>query len=129
MWVSSANPFQKFVSALRIYSTPISYGRRPGGSEDALVLCRKPELQSLPFVVGVNVDSNRNRREAEILVGDALQRVFRGVVIKQPITFNDMQSLGVWRAVQIEHGKGPVGLDPHRVYHQRVALVVADRIP
>src|SRR5258707_1991890 len=123
MWVFSANTFQQFVSALRIYSTPISYGRRPGGSEDALVLYRKPELQSLPFVVGVNVDSNRNRREAEILVGDALQRVFRGVVIKQPVTFNDVQ------AVQIEHGNRPIGLDPHRVYHQRVALVVADRIP
>jgi hypothetical protein len=26
--------------------------------------------------------------------------------------FNDMQSLGVWRAVQIEDGNLPVGLDP-----------------
>src|SRR5260370_5138729 len=129
MWVFSANTFPQFVTASRIYSAPISYRRGPRHCEDALVLYRKLELQSLPFVVGVNVDSSRNRREAEILVGDALQRVLRGAVTKQLITFNDMQTLGVWRAVQIEHGKGPVGLDPHRVYHQRSALVVAYRIP
>src|SRR5258708_24514349 len=98
MWVFSANTFPQFVTASRIYSAPISYRRGPRHCEDALVLYRKLELQSLPFVVGVNVDSSRNRREAEILVGERLQRVFRRVVTQQPITLKDMQSLGLWRA-------------------------------
>src|SRR5260370_42066106 len=85
MWVFGANAFSPFISASRIYSTPISYGRRPGHCEDTLVLYRKLELQPLAVVVGVGVHSDRIWRKAEILVGDALQCVFGGVVIKQPI--------------------------------------------
>src|SRR5215470_18316732 len=84
MWVFSTNTFPQFVAALRIYSTPISDGRRPGGSEDALVLYGKLELEPLSLVVGVNVHSNRNGREAEILGGDPLQRLFRGIIVEQP---------------------------------------------
>src|SRR5215831_3272684 len=85
MWVFGAGTFQPFISASRIYPTPISYGCGPGHSEDTLVLYRKLELQPLALVVGVDVHSDRIGQKAEIFVGDALQCVFRGVVVKQPI--------------------------------------------
>ena len=53
--------------------------------------------------------------------------LFRGLVIKQPISFDDMQSLRVRRAIPIDHGKRP-DLNAHGVDDQRVVFVMAHGI-
>jgi hypothetical protein len=55
------------------------------------------------------------------------EAVFRHVVIHQAIAFNDVQSFGVWRAVQIQHGKWPRLLS-HGVDDEGVAFVMTYRI-
>ncbi len=51
----------------------------------------------------------------------------RGLIVKQPVTLHQVESLGVRRAVPVEHGKW-ADLDPHGVYHQLVAFIVTDGI-
>ena len=63
-----------------------------------------------------------------ILVCVPFHAFFRGVVIEKPISFDDVQSRGVWRAKPVDHGKGP-DLEPHCVYYQRVPFIVAHGIP
>src|SRR6516165_5838689 len=102
---------------------PISYDRRPRHSEDAFILDRKLELQSFALIVGVDSPLGH----AAILFFTSFLRFFRGFEIKQTITLHHMQSLGVRRAETVDHRKRP-DLDPHGVYYQRVAFVMADGI-
>jgi len=73
---------------------PISYARRPRHSEDAFILDHELELQSLALIVGVDSPC----WAAAILFFTPVLRFFRGFVIKQPIPFDDVQSLRVRRA-------------------------------
>jgi hypothetical protein len=85
-------------------------------------------LQPLALIVGVWCKAGAGSLDAEILPCAPFFRILRDFVIKQPITFNYVQSLRVRRTVKVNHGKRS-DLDPHGVYYQRVAFVTADGIP
>ena len=94
-WMFSAHTF----SAHAAGSPPlISHGRGPRRREDAFILDGEFELQVLARVFG----SPSTGRLMFLRV--AIEPLFRGFGIKQPIAFDDMQSLGVRRAVPIDHG-------------------------
>jgi len=100
----------------------IRYGRRPGHRKGACILDRELELQVLApnaRVPGPQGDL--------ILLCVPLHAFFRGFVIEQPISFDHVQSLRVWRAKPVDHGNRP-DLEPDCVYYQRVTFVVADGI-
>src|SRR5258708_1633029 len=67
-------------------------------------------------------------RYVSVLFGMTCNWFVRGFVMQQPMSFDDVQSRGLRRAEPVDHGKGP-DFDPHRVYDQRVAFVMADGIP
>ena len=71
---------------------------------------------------------DRAARGLGILFDIALYGILGLVVIKQPIAFHHVQLLGERRAIHVDHGKRP-DLDTHRINDQRVAFVMADRIP
>src|SRR5580700_2929814 len=52
----------------------------------------------------------------------------RGLIIKQPVTFDKVKGFSVGRAEPVDHGK-PSDLDAHGIYHQFVALIMANGIP
>src|SRR5215813_10878489 len=83
------------------------------------------KLKALALVPGIGCPTFGSSLQTEILLCTTFLRLFRDFVINQPITFHHMQSLAVRRAIDINHGKRSVGLDPNGVYHQSVALVVA----
>src|SRR5258708_4967455 len=106
-----------------------SYGRRPGHREDAFIFDRELELQVLASVAVVGCRACIGApRGAQILPCVPFQSFFRSFVIDEPVAFHDVQSLGVGRAVKVHHGERP-DFDSHGIYYQRVALVVANRIP
>jgi hypothetical protein len=64
--------------------------------EHAFVLDGELELQPLALIVGVAGKPCIGCWKTEVLFFTPFFRFFRGVVIKQPITFHHVQSLGVW---------------------------------
>src|SRR5260370_109159 len=102
----------------------INHARGPGCRERASILDGEIDLQVLVSVVG-----GEGAGLTPKPLSGALPCTFRGFVIDQPIAFHHVQLFGVRRAEQINHGIRPVGLDPHRVDDQRVAFVMADRVP
>src|SRR6266853_4422339 len=102
---------------------------RPRHREDSFILDREMKLKALALVPGIGCPTFGGSRQTEILLCTAFLRLFRDFVINQPITFHHVQSLGVRRAIHINHGKRSVGLNPNGVYHQSIALVVAHGIP
>jgi hypothetical protein len=51
-----------------------------------------------------------------------------GFLIDQPISFHHMQSLGLWRPVNVDHRERP-DLKPDGVYHQCVPLLTPTESP
>src|SRR5258708_30179805 len=115
--VFGANSFRPVGEA-----APVSHGRGPRRREDAFVLDRELELQILAHMVRVPDPLGEL-----IFLCVSFQPLFRGFVIKQPISFDHVQSLCVWRAIPVDHGKRP-DLDPDGVYYQRVAFIAAHGI-
>src|SRR5215467_7927497 len=68
---------------------PIGDGRGPRRGEDAIVLDGEPDLEELAPVIRVEVASN-----ALVLLGVALEALFRVFVIDEAIALHDMQRLG-----------------------------------
>src|SRR6516162_4594083 len=101
----------------------IRYGRRPRHRKGAFILHRELELQVLATIARVP-----GSQGDLILPCVPFHTFFRGFVIEQPISFDHVQSLCVWRAKPVDHGNRP-DLEPDCVYYQCVAFVVPDRIP
>src|SRR5439155_7487760 len=119
IWVYGADSYHHFARR-----APVRHGRGPGRGEHIRVLDRESELQVLAPVIGVHIPW----LGAEILFSVPFQSFFRNFVINQPISLDDVQSFGLRRAVPVDHGKGAYP-DPHGVYDQRAAFVMADGIP
>src|SRR5262245_28436362 len=79
--VLGADPFRPFAAVAQI-----DHDRGPGRSEGACVLDREMDLQVFVLVVGVIRSGG-----PPILLGTSLHRVFRVVVIDQPMALHDVQ--------------------------------------
>jgi hypothetical protein len=104
-------------------AAPIGNGRSPGHREGALILNRELDLQILAPVIALEV-----HRRTEILFRVPLQALFGFFVREHAIAFHGGQLLGKRCATQVEHRKRPIGFGPYGVDHQRVAVVMADRV-
>ena len=95
--VFSTNPF---LPTGRI--AHICQGCGPWRREDAFILDRELEPQVLGQIVRVP-----DPLDGVMLLCVPFEPLFRGFVIKQPISFDDMQSLRVRSVIPIDHGKRP----------------------
>src|ERR1700691_6558891 len=120
--VFGADKFLAFVEG-----APKRYGRRPGGRENAFILNRDLDLQPLALVAWIDRRSIIRKSVVGILFCIPCYRFLRGLIIEQPVTLHQVQSLGVRRPVPVEHGEW-ADHDTHGVYHQRVAFVMADGV-
>src|SRR6516164_4130659 len=108
-------------------AAPKRDGRRPGHRESAFIDYCEFHLQSLALVIWINSHSVIGIVLFEMLFGSPFYCFYRALVIEQPVTFHQVQSLGEWRAKPVDHGKW-ADLDSHGVNHQRVAFVMANGI-
>src|SRR5215470_5834356 len=99
----------------------VSKRRGPRRREDPLILDRQLQLQELATMAAENIAGKQ-----PILLFVSLDCILHVVVIAQPIAFDHMQSICIWRAEQVDHRIWPVSPDADGVDHQRVALVMAD---
>src|SRR6516162_6594623 len=100
-----------------VEAAPISHGRGPRRREGAFIVDRELELQVRAPVVWRWLG-------APILFCVPFPSFFRGFVIDEPISFDNMQGFRVRRAVPADRRKG-ADLDSHGVYDQRVPFVMA----
>jgi len=107
----------------------ISDSRGPGHSEDVFIFDSELNLKEITSVSRFDVYSNYSTQKPKILFRISFQCFFRGFVVDQPVTFHNMECLSVRGAIPIDHGERSVGLDPNRVYYQRITLVMANRVP
>src|SRR5262252_4566664 len=103
-------------------AAPISDGPGPRCREYAVIVDREVDLQVL---------AGRSRRphRAPVLLCVARQAFLGFFEVDQPIALHHMQLLSERCAEQVDHRVLTVGPRAHGIDHQRVALVVADRIP
>src|SRR5262249_32975787 len=99
----------------------VSKRRGPRCREDTLILDRQLQLQELAAMAAENIAGKQ-----PILPYISLDCVLHVVVIAQPIAFDHMQSICIWRAEQVDHRIRPISPDADGVDYQRVALVMAD---
>jgi hypothetical protein len=84
MRIFDADKFRPFARR-----APTRYGRRPGHREDAFILDRELELQSLVHIGGVGCKAVASLDAANHSCAQFF-RFFRGFVTDEPITFHHM---------------------------------------
>src|SRR5215510_1256406 len=104
----------------------VGYPARPGSRKCALILNCELELQVLASVIGVEVKWLNTGREPKILFRIPFQGFFRQLIVNKPIAFHDMQSLGMRRAVHVDHSERSISFDSNGVDHQGIPFVTAD---
>src|SRR5215510_4597540 len=104
----------------------VGHPARPGSRKCALILNCELELQVLASVIGVEVKWLSTGREPKILFRIPVQCFLRYFVVNKPIAFHDMQSLGMRRAVHVDHSERSISFDSNGVDHQGIPFVTAD---
>ena len=120
-YVFSANNFHPFLCGALI-----SYCRRPGHHKDAFIFHCENKLQAFASVCEIGSCVGSSGIFSLMLRATAALGLF---VIDQPIAFHYVQCRAVRGAVHIDHCERPIGFDPDRVDHQRVAFIMPNRIP
>src|SRR5215468_2494909 len=128
MRIFGADSFRPFARKRYPQTGSIDHGRRPWHREGAFILDRELELQVIGPGVQIGDHSGVISHEAGILFRASLQCFLRGFVVDEPITFDYVQSLRVWSAELIDHGKW-ARLDSDGVDHQYIALIMAEESP
>src|ERR1700722_1307087 len=106
-----------------IRDAAIGNRRRPGHGEDAGFLYREFELQPPPPIALIDGGANR-----QPFLLRSLQRVLGGLIVDETVALDHVQGRRIGSAETVNRPVRP-DLDPHGVDDQRVAFVVADRIP